>query len=251
MNSMNYSSAVRPWEDSAVSANGHSVKENFNSWIEGTAARNSDGSPVVVFRGDKEKFDDFEGRRESGIFFALEPKRAEFYGEVRQYCLQARNPIDLTNPYETWRAGGVGAEIIETIFSDHHDGDHDAESGEKLELYDIISAIEHGNLWQIDGAGGFNMYSWRALQNLCKANGFDAMIVPDAGEGCGAGVDWVVFDSKQVKCISEHAGLFIAQSNSLTDFNENLALDQSKAALDLVNSVNSIKSLSRKSLLQM
>lgn len=227
---MNHKSAMRPWEDDAVSANGRSVRGNFNRWIEGTAARNPDGSPVVVFRGDKSNVDDFNGRREQGIFFALEPERAAYYGPVREYCLQVRNPIDLRDPYALWRAGGVGAEIIETVFQDYHEGEHDNESGELLDLSSVISAIEHGNLWRLGSDGGFRMPSWRALQSLCEANGFDAMIVPDAGEGWGTGMDWVVFNSNQVKCISEHAGLFIADSMSLTDIPAQCALQQGHKA---------------------
>jgi len=167
--------------------------------------------------GDKSAFDDFNGRRETGIFFACEEERAAFYGPVRSYCLQVKNPLDLRDPYAAWAAGGEAKEIIESIFADHHEGTHDDESGEPVELYDVITAIEHGNLWRMDGTGGFRMHSWRALQGMAERSGFDALIVPDAGEGVGTGIDWVVFSSDQVKCVSEHSGLFLTGSGSVTD----------------------------------
>ena len=215
---MTNTAAPRPWEDCSLAANGQSIKNNFDSWMAGSVARNPNGTAVVVFRGDAKPFDDFDGRREPGIFFSVEPERATYYGPVREYCLRVQNPIDLRDPYALWRAGDVGKEIIETLFKDYHDSEANRESGEPLSLMDMITAIETGSLWQLGGDAGFRMESWRALQSLCAENGFDSMIVPDAGEGCGTGIDWVIFDSNNAKCISEHAGLFKADSNSLTDF---------------------------------
>lgn len=213
-----------PWQDESIAANGAPVAHNFSNWFGDSQAKDKSGQPLILFRGDKNEVDNFNGRREHGIFFACEKERASIYGSVRGYCLKVENPLDLRDPYKVWRNGGVGTDIIETIFNDYHKETHHPDSDEPMNISDVIFALESGDLWRLDGCGGFHMHSWRALQRLCSANGFDAMIVPDSGEGLGTGIDWVVFSGDNVKCVTDHSGLFIPNSGSLSDKTADLSL---------------------------
>lgn len=208
-----------PWVDDEVTVNGRFVRDNFASWFSAHGIKASDGQPLVVFRGDKAPPDEFGGndRREHGLFFAEEYERAACYGTVRAYVLKAENILDFRDPYGHWFRGGVGKEIIEDIFAEHYEGDHNNETGEPYDVSDVINGIEGGHLWMMDGTGGWHMHAWRQLQHLVEAHGFDGLVVPDGGEGRGLGIDWIVFGPDQVKCVSDHAGLFLSDSNSVTD----------------------------------
>lgn len=216
---MGSASTKSPWLDDAVAANGSRVRDNFEGWFSAHGIKAPDGQPRVVFRGDKKPPDEFCGndRREHGLFFAEEHERAACYGTVRAYVLKAENVLDFRDPYKHWFKGGPGKEIIDDIFAEHYEGYHSDETGEPYDVSDVINGIEVGHLWMMDGTGGFHMHAWRQLQHLVEAHGFDGLVLPDGGEGRGLGIDWIVFGPDQVKCVSEHAGLFLPDSNSVTD----------------------------------
>lgn len=221
-----------PWHDSETAANGQLVKDNFASWF-GQSLATSAGTdePLLLYRGDKAPPDWFAAndRREHGLFFAQEQERAAYYGEVRAYALKVDKPLDLRNAYGAWRQGGPAREIIETLFEDHLKGNHSAE-GEPYDLSSVIFALEGGYLWRLDGTGGWTMDAWRHLQRLTEAHGYDSLIVADDGEGAGAGVDWVVFDSSRVKCVSHHGGLFLQDGQSVTDIETARVLQRAQQA---------------------
>ena len=208
-----------PWRNDAIASNGSAVRDNFAGWFNGSALTNDDGEPYVVYRGDKESVDVFhrDERREHGLFFAVEEERAKYYGQAQAYVLRAKNVLDLRDAYGQWSKGGPAAEIIESVFEDHLAGTHCEESGDPLTLSDAITAIEEGFLWRLDGTGGWRMHAWRDLQRLVHANGFDALIVHDDGEGCGKGLDVIVFEADQVKLAYGNSGLFSNDSPSVSD----------------------------------
>lgn len=209
-----------PWLDDSLAPNGQPVRENFDRWFASHGIKGPDGTPRVVYRGDKSPPDEFgrNDRREHGLFFAEEHERAACYGTVRVYVLKAENILDFRDPYQQWFKGGPGKEIIDDIFEEHYKGDYSNETGELYDVSDVINGIEGGHLWMMDGTGGWHMHAWRQLQRLVEAHGFDGLVVPDGGEGRGLGIDWIVFNPEQVKCVSAHAGLFLEDSVSVTDF---------------------------------
>ncbi len=211
-----------PWLNDDVAPNGVPVRENFAAWFDGSALLNDDGEPYVVYRGDRAPVDEFhpDKRREFGLFFAVEKERADFYGTAPAYVLRASKVLDLRNAYGHWLKGGPVAQIIETVFEDHLEDSHCQESGEPLTLADAITAIEEGYLWRMDGTGGWTMHAWRDLQRIVHAEGYDALIVYDDGEGVGKGVDVIVFDAAQVKLAYGNSGLFSGLSPSVSDAEE-------------------------------
>lgn len=229
------STCVKPWIDDSVAANGRRVKDNFADWFgQSQASLKMSGEPLVLYRGDKSPPDRFDAqdRREHGLFFAVESERAAFYGEVREYALKVDNPLDLRDPYGAWRKGGPAREIIESLYEEHFKGDTSPE-GEPYDLSSVIFALEGGFLWRLDGTGGWNMRAWRELQHMTQAYGYDCLIVADDGEGAGAGIDWIVFDSSQVKCVSHHGGLFLQDGHSVTDIEAAKVLRQAHEAREL------------------
>lgn len=211
--------SVAPWLNEDVAPNGIPVRENFAAWFDGSALFNDEGEPYVVYRGDREPVDVFEReeRREYGLFFAVEKERADYYGPAQAYVLRASKVLDLRNANNQWFKGGSAAQIIETIYEAHLEGNHCQESGEPLTLGDAITAIEEGFLWRMDGSGGWTMNAWRDLQRIVHAEGYDALIVHDDGEGCGKGLDVIVFEPGQVKLAYGNAGLFSKDSLSVSD----------------------------------
>ena len=210
---------IAPWLNDDVAPNGLPVRDNFAAWFDGSALLNGDGQPYVVYRGDREPVDTFEreDRREYGLFFAIEKERADYYGPSQAFVLRASKVLDLRNAYGHWFKGGPVAQIIETLFEDHLEGNHCQESGEPLTLADAITAIEEGYLWRMDGTGGWTMNAWRDLQRIVHAEGYDALIVHDDGEGAGKGLDVIVFEPDQVKLAYGNAGVFSTDSLSVSD----------------------------------
>ena len=208
-----------PWECADIAVNGQPIAENFQNWFDGSVVKDASGAPLVVYRGDKSEVDSYHrnGRRETGLFFCLEPERAKFYGEPKRFALHSENVLDLRNAYSLWRKDAEVKEIIETIFSDYFEDNHSPETGEPYELYDVISGIEEGYLWTMDGTGGFTMDAWRALQGMVQHSGYDGLIVCDDGEGVGKGVDVIVFGPEQVKSLDHNSGLFLKDSLSVSD----------------------------------
>lgn len=208
-----------PWLCDDIVANGRSIRENFAAWFDGSELRTPDGSPMVVYRGDRKTVDVFHAdeRREFGLFFAAEEERAACYGEAKAYVLQARHVLDLRDAYGLWRKGGEAAVIIDTLFESHYRDQHCDETGDPYTVADVITAIEEGFLWRLDGLGGWTMRAWRDLQRLVHGAGFDAMIVHDDGEGRRKGLDVVVFDAGQVKLAHGNSGLFLVDSGSVSD----------------------------------
>lgn len=208
-----------PWRSDAIAPNGRAVRDNFAAWFDGSALKEPCGAPMVVYRGDREAVDVFQRseRREFGLFFAAEEGRAACYGAPKAYVLRASNVLDLRNAYGLWFKGGVAADIIEALFESHYKGLHCEDSGEPYTVSDVITAIEEGYLWRLDGMGGWKMHAWRDLQRLVEDAGYDAMIVHDDGEGRGKGLDVVVFEAGQVKLVRGNSGLFLAEGNSVSD----------------------------------
>lgn len=250
----------KPWLDDSLAANGCLVHENFSDWFKSGGIKNTEGEPIVVYRGDKNPPDSFgrSERREHGLFFAEEQERAQYYGEVRAYVLKAENILDLRETYGQWFKGGVVKDIVDELYQRHYEGEHSNETGEPYDVGDVINAIEGGYLWKMDGTGGFSMRAWRDLQHIVQANGFDALVVADDGEGWGVGVDWVVFNPEQVKCVSHHSGLFLKDSNSVTDAPSaeqmikndlDTTLKRAKEAMDFVGAINQNNSTNLKILI--
>lgn len=246
--------AKKPWENPALAPNGKPISENFATWFNDSVLVGSDGQPVVVYRGDKDEVTSFERglRREHGLFFAIEKERAEYYGPVHAYVLKATNPLDLRDTHGQWRKEGPVKEIVEQLFEDHYKGDHSEDTGEPYTVGDVIDGIENGYLWKMESSGGFQMRAWRALQALAEAYDFDAIIVPDDGEGAGVGIDYVVFQAEQVKCLDRNSGLFVADSRCSVDVeaaalflqagkNDGLAIDRAQQALEAVNELKTSK----------
>lgn len=229
---------VKPWMNDEEAPNGKTVCENFRAWLDGNRLLERNGDPVVVFRGDSVQVTSFdrEARREHGLFFAVEADRAAFYGEAKPYVVKASNPLDLRSVYGRWREGGPVREIVETLFSDHYEGEVNSSSGESYTVGDVIDAIENGYLWQMDGSGGFQMSAWRQLQRLVEGYGYDALIVHDTGEGIGMGTDYVVFAADQVKSLDANSGLFVRGSGCTIDHEAVLALRSARDAIDFVES---------------
>lgn len=221
-----------PWQNEEITLNGKTVKKNFVAWFHESKICNPDGTPWIVYRGDKKDVDSFDPnkRREPGQFFCLEPERAAFYGEPKAYVIQASNVLDLRNAYAQWRKGGEAASIINSLYADYYEGHDDPESGEPYSVAEVITAIEEGFLWKLDGLGGWTMNAWRDLQRLAIASGFDAILVHDDGEGIGKGLDVVVFGANQIKSVHGNSGLFIASNSSVSDREEALNLERALKA---------------------
>ena len=228
-----------PWENSQLAVNGREIRENFNSWFKDSAIRHEDGSPMVVYRGDKNTVDSFDPnqRREPGQFFCLEPDRAAFYGAPHAYVLQASNVLDLRDVYGQWRRGGKVTEIVNSLYADHYEGDENPESGEPYSVSDVITAIEEGFLWKMDGLGGWKMNAWRNLQEIVSSEGFDALMVYDDGEGIGKGLDVVVFGADQVKSLYGNSGLFLKGSLSVSDRQQALDIEKSLKASEVLAAI--------------
>ena len=235
-----------PWKNHEIAPNGKPISENFARWFNDSKLCDPAGNPVVVFRGDKDDITEFDRnkRRETGLFFAIEKERASFYGEPRAYVLKANNPLDLRDTYEQWFKGGLVREIVESLFRDHYEGDVSPHTCEAYTVGDVIDGIENGYLWKMESSGGFHMRAWRDLQSLVEAEGFDALIVPDDGEGVGVGLDYVVFQANQVKSLDRNSGLYLLDSACTVDLhiapeialdeNATIAVERAKNALSAV-----------------
>ena len=217
------------------------VADNFDAWFGNSKASDSDG-PWIVFRGDKEPVDVYgsSDRRELGLFFAMEKDRAAVYGNPRPFFLKMEKPLDLRDAYGAWMGQDIEVKsILESLFEDHLDGLHSPETGEPYRMEDLLDGIESGDLWRMEGVGGFSMSGWRGLQRLAHANGFDGLVVPDGGEGIGVGVSVVVFDSSQAKLALENLGFYNGENPSVSDDPEVL-----RSLLRLKKSQNVISCLS-------
>lgn len=241
-----------PWENHEMAPNGKPISENFAIWFDDSKLRDPAGNPVVVFRGDRSDVTEFDRnkRRETGLFFAIEKERATFYGEPKAYVLKANNPLDFRDTYGQWFKGGPVHDIVESLFRDHYEGESSEQTGEAYTVGDVIDGIENGYLWQMESSGGFHMRAWRDLQSLVENEGFDALIVPDAGEGVGVGIDYVVFQAHQVKSLDRNSGLFALGSLCTVDLkaaqdialeqSSNVAIERAKNALEEVRQTSAI-----------
>lgn len=201
-----------------LAPDGTGVGENFARWFGPSVLKNEDG-PLVLFRGDRSRVDVFdpELRRETGIFLAAEKSRAAVYGDPHPYFVRMENPLDLREVFSKWMSGGVVRFIVDDLFETYYEGDSSPETGEAYTVSDVITGIEEGFLWSMDGTGGFTMNAWRALQDSTVANGFDGLVVHDTGEGLGKGVSYVAFDQHQLKSARENLGLFSSDNPSVRD----------------------------------
>jgi len=191
----------------------------FLAWFGASKVVDELGQPLAVFRGDREDLTIFDrrGRREPGLFLAAESERAARYtagrgqtsaGAPKALYAKIERPLDLRDPYEVWRRGGVEKDIIQDIHDDYQAEIDHPDTGQPHSIGDTLDALESGNLWRLDGVGGFYMDAWRALQRRAEANGFDGLILWDDGEGVGRGLDYVVFDPSQVKSATDNNGQF-------------------------------------------
>lgn len=210
---------------------GSSVADNFARWFGASQAKGKDGTPLVLFRGDKNSVDVFgrNERKETGLFLALEKDRAAMYGPARPYYLRMENPLDLRDTFGQWMKGGVVKDIVDVLFNEHYKGDHCPHSGEPYELSDVINGIEGGYLWQMDHTGGFYMRAWRDLQVEVEGHGYDGLIIHDTGEGLGVGTSYVVFQQEQIKSADRNLGYFSLDNPSSTDNPEVLRAMRAKA----------------------
>ena len=174
----------------------------FLKWFGNSKTTDETGKPLVVYRGDSTAIDNYaEGyRREPGLFFAAEKERAAFYGEPRSFYLKMENPLDVRDATRKYSTDAQFKQFIDDeIWEPYYEGVTDSETDEPYTIDDVLSALEHGDLWRLDGTGGFTMRAWRRLQEVAPAYGYDGLIAPDSGEGVGTGISYVVFDATQVK----------------------------------------------------
>lgn len=227
---------IHPWNNESLAPNGCPVRDNFANWFQGSKICDGQGSPLIVYRGDKEPVDSFDPnkRREPGQFFCMEPERAAFYGDPCAYVLHAENVLDLREVYVQWRKGGPVTDIVDSLHADYYEGNQDPESGEDYSVSDVITAIEEGYLWRTDGLGGWKMDAWRDLQRIALQDGFDAILVHDDGEGVGKGLDVVIFGANQVKSLNQNSGLFLRDSLSVSDQKQALDIERAVKAEEIV-----------------
>src|SRR5574340_76722 len=176
----------------------------FKKWFGDSKVVDKTGKPRIVYRGEAggNQFEEFDLRKTNagiGFFFAEARAEAEGYAknksDVRSFYLQAKNVLDLTDPYSS-----KNREFIKN-YIEEFDEWTDRYSGED---FDVFSALEAGTIYDYEGTGSGRR--WNRLFTLAESMGYDAVRVTDETDGIVAPV-WVVFKPTQIKS-TDNIGTF-------------------------------------------
>lgn len=72
--------------------------DNFYRWFGDSKVVDEQGRPLIVYHGTREKFDTFSKekiKRGSGFWFSSNKEISKEYGDVKEFYLSAKNPIDV------------------------------------------------------------------------------------------------------------------------------------------------------------
>jgi len=163
-------------------------------------AAKSKGYTLETWRGEtnEEDHSDFSRRRETGIFTSQNKDFAAQYathagsrksrGEPRRFYVKANRILDLESPD---RAAHQWMDEWGKNWAD--DGWIDRGSGEEVEVSDLIAG---GTLY--DYEGDWSGTRWSDLQKSARADGYDVLIAPDAGDGDDT-TSTIILNPKHIK----------------------------------------------------
>jgi hypothetical protein len=188
----------QPTVDLGTEAPMHQIDTpEFKAWFKGSKVVDSDGRPLVVYRGDRPGKSMFTGAEDGSvilkgnIFFAGDSKVARFYtGQRSNYMLDPEQMNEQDGLYRVFLS------INYPLVLDAR--------GEEWSQVPIPEVSPHAlrdrffrGVGQIDD-----------IASAARDLGFDGMIVKDVGDQGGWGDQFIVFRPSQIKSATRNCGGF-------------------------------------------
>ncbi len=238
-----------PWLDETLAANGRSICDNFKDWFEGSKVVDAFGNPLVVHHGTRVDFDAFDlemqGRNGSamgpGFYFTDSEGVAASYGDkLLAVYLKAENPTlslsEKTITKKQVRAIIDDMERQEPYFLSNY-GDVQKMGRRAVlnaALDDIHTTSENdaeviGALIRIGGVARDSI-----MQSIIERTQKDGFVVGAEIAAGGAQIGekvHVVLRPNQIKSASRNSGLYLKNTNSMTDTGEARRFELAKKAL--------------------
>jgi ADP-Ribosyltransferase in polyvalent proteins len=200
-----------PWLNTELAPNGLAIQENFARWFGQSRAIDRDANPLVLFHGTQRNFDGF---RASKVFSEVQPKtkggkaakgRSLFY-----FSSSADVAAEFANQHQAPKKGGL---VIPVHLSLQNPLVIDAEGKDWGHTFDRVVAAH-------------------------ESKEFDGVIIRNSQDGMrreGAPSDvFVAFSAGQIKSAVGNSGLYLKDSESLTDSKEALELAASQKARQVI-----------------
>lgn len=193
----------------------------FKEWFGNSKITDKSGNPEIIYRGESSgsEHDVFDPRqtRERGFFFTPDKSIASIYaqgGEPRAFYIKAEKLLDLTRDTPEARKW-----ITEWAKAWDDEGWIDRGSGEQIHPVD---AVQDGRLF--DYEGDWSSERWKDIQASAKADGYDAVKLPDWDNNTGTFPSLVVFDPTHIKSATGNSGAFSKSNPSINGSVLNQAL---------------------------
>lgn len=204
---------MTPWENTKLAANGKPIVENFNNWFSDSKVRTNEGIPLVVYHGAP----DARFEKEDGIFKNLNQQYGREGGDSAfWFSSSIKTAVSYADERRAFDYQNAKAGIIAVYLS--------------LQNPLVINAS--GQRWREAQALG----KTSNVIKKAKENGCDGAIILNVKddynntEKTQATDIYVVFSSAQIKSATENSGLYLRDSNSISDRFEALSLEQSNKA---------------------
>lgn len=240
-----------PWENEELAANGRSIKENFLRWFDHSKAVNAEGSPLMLYHGTNQSFDAFSPEQLGNntracsatmFYFTDNAQEAGEYSE-----LAGRQMIADLNEHEKKvekllqqiaKAEKKGnwdeAERLTSVLEDFEIGAIRAENSGQ-HIISVYLSMQRPKILQIDGMASTGQIAI-AIEDA-KRTDCDGLILSGI-EDCPVGAirsnHYLVFHAQQIKSSIGNSGLYLTDSDSLTDLEANKKMLAAQFACEII-----------------
>lgn len=207
-----------PWLNEKIAANGVDVKSNFLTWFQNSKVIDKNGMPLMVYHGSDKSFDGFDAAlsgknyktgSQKGMCFTADPHAAEQYALDHAGATRPQHAIPGLFIGTPGDAGSGGANIAPVYLSMQNP------------LIRKVRGIDSPDQW-FDR----NQKAIYAAAEKAKSDG----LIIHSDSHFSKRTMYIVFDAKQIKSAIGNAGLYLKDSESITDHAVAMALEKANKA---------------------